>query len=305
MNSTVEPNDTFRTVGLLHRERSCSMHRRSALRTSHFEMTSSFLLALMVIIAWGVAILLVMFISLETEVVECRIPLVEVVGGGGASPTEIVLTFEPPGTVEAEVLSEPTVEETIKVLTDSVTNVAASLDQSQSDKALSSDGASHANDRRAGPGDANYGTVPRFERWQLEFSARGLQDYAKQLDHFEIELGLIGEQVDYVYDMSTLPKHRSRLPSDQDRRLYFFFTSPSPLQRYDAQLVSQAGIRVAGRMQVKFISKDLEDQLALIEMEHAKTKGHGVVSEIIKTIFASTPHGEGYQFQVTAQRYRR
>ena len=249
--------------------------------------------------------LLVLFFSLEAEVVECRFPLVEVVAGGGTSPDEAAFAFEPPGVMEAEAFNEPTVAETIEVLTDSLTNLAVSPEQSGTDSALTSDGVSNANDRRAGPGDANNETVPRFKRWQLEFSATGLKDYAKQLDHFGIELGLLSEQIDYVFDLSTLPKYRSRIRSDEDKLIYFVFTSPSLLQRYDAQLVAQAGLRVDGRMQVKFIPKDLEEQLASIELDHAKTNGHGDVSEIVKTIFASTEHGKAYKFQVIAQRYRR
>ena len=41
--------------------------------------------------------------------------------------------------------------------------------------------------------DDDVNIIPRFERWQLEFSAKGLQNYAKQLDHFGFELGMIGE----------------------------------------------------------------------------------------------------------------
>lgn len=218
---------------------------------------------------------------------------------------EIALEFEPPGALEAEVLSEPTIVETIMVLTDSVTNVAASLDQDRTGNALISDRVSNVNDRRVGPEDASQYIVHRFERWQLEFSVSGLQDYAIQLDHFGIELGLIGEQVDYVFDLSTLPKRRNRPLGDEDTRMYFVFTGPTPLQRYDSQLVSQAGIRVGGRMQVKFISKDLEDQLALIELEHAMANDHGDVSEIAKTISGSVSLGEKYEFQVISQRYRR
>ena len=86
---------------------------------------------------------------------------------------------------------------------------------------------------------------------------------------------------------------------------YAEVSSPSPLQRHDLQLLTQAGIRIDGRIQVKFISKDLEDQLAVIEMEHAKTNGRADVSEIVKTVFASTQHGESYEFEVVDQRYRR
>lgn len=199
MDSAVEPNDAIGSLATKHFDRSCKIHHRredrDKLRTSRFETTSSFLLALMMIVTCGVMILLMKYLTLQAEGLECRFPLVE--------------------------------------------------------------------------------------------------------------LGLIGEQVDYVFDLSTLQKRRNRPLGDEETRMYFVFTGPTPLQRYDSQLVSQAGIRVGGRMQVKFISNDLEDQLALIELEHAMANDHGDVSEIAKTIFGSVSLGEKYEFQVISQRYRR
>ncbi len=308
--SVVEGNAPFRSAGLEHDDRTHWKRRRRdervRFRTSRFDATASFLLALLVIVGSGAMILLVMWLTRKTEVVRRLFPPVELVSGGGEL-LDGLIDFEPPGAMEAEALNESTFEDAIRAVTDAVTNVAASLDQSQWDSpsSLAGPSSTSTDTRRPGPSDDDVNIIPRFERWQLEFSAKGLQDYAKQLDHFGFELGMIGEQVDYAFDLSASPKRRSRLPGDEEKRIYFVFTSPSPLQRYDLQLLTQAGIRIDGRIQVKFISKDLEDQLAVIELEHAKTNGRADVSEIVKTVFASTQQGESYEFQVVDQRYRR
>ncbi len=308
--SVVEGNAPCRSVGLEHDDRTHWKRRRrderAKFRTSRFDATVSFLFALLVIVGSGAMILLVMWLTRKTEVVGRLFPPVELVSGGGEL-LDGLTDFEPPGAIEAEALNESTLEDAIRAVTGAVTNVAASLDQRQWDNVLSlADPSSMSTDtRRPGPSDDDVNIIPRFERWQLEFSAKGLQDYAKQLDHFGFELGMVGAQVDYAFDLSPSPKRRIRLPGAEEKRIYFVFTSPSPLQRYDWQLLTQAGIRIDGRIQVKFISKDLEDLLAIIELEHAKTNGRAGVSEIIKTIFASTQQGESYAFEVVDQRYRR
>ena len=56
---------------------------------------------------------------------------------------------------------------------------------------------------------------------------------------------------------------------------------------------------------LKFIPKDLENQLAVIELDYAKSKGHQSVTEIAKTVFENNPDGNGYKFEVISQRYRK
>jgi hypothetical protein len=56
---------------------------------------------------------------------------------------------------------------------------------------------------------------------------------------------------------------------------------------------------------LKFIPKDLENQLAQIELEYSTSKGYPSVTQIAKTIFESKSDGGGYKFEVTSQRYRK
>lgn len=42
-----------------------------------------------------------------------------------------------------------------------------------------------------------------------------------------------------------------------------------------------------------------------VELEYAIDKGHPTIDSIAKTVFISRPHGDGYQFVVAGQRYRK
>jgi hypothetical protein len=74
---------------------------------------------------------------------------------------------------------------------------------------------------------------------------------------------------------------------------------------FDRQLLQQASIALPNRQMLKFISKDLENQLAQIELDYSASKGHPSVTEIAKTVFESQPDGSGYKFEVVSQRYRK
>ena len=147
--------------------------------------------------------------------------------------------------------------------------------------------------------------VARFERWELQFLAKDVKDYATQLDYYEIELGCVGKAklVDYASGFSGAIQKRSGKGSDE-KRLYFMWRTEGPLVAFDRQLLGQAGIETQGRQLLKFIPPSLEDQLARAEMKHAISQGHNKVREIAKTVFESRPTASGYDFVVIEQRYR-
>jgi hypothetical protein len=75
--------------------------------------------------------------------------------------------------------------------------------------------------------------------------------------------------------------------------------------QFDRQLLQQAGVALPGRQMLKFIPQELENQLAHTELEYAQSKGYQSVTQIAKTVFESKPGGDGYQFEVIEQRYRK
>ncbi len=77
--------------------------------------------------------------------------------------------------------------------------------------------AGRGDSRRAGPPGEGADVIPPYERWELKFSARDLNGYAKILDHFKIELAAVGggePQVEYVAGFSGSPTTR-KAPGDR------------------------------------------------------------------------------------------
>ncbi len=152
-------------------------------------------------------------------------------------------------------------------------------------------------------GDAGNST-PTHQRWQIVFQAADLKDYARQLDHFGIELGCVGggiAEVEYASNLSTQPVRRSGA-GDIEKRLHFSWRGNEQVfAAYDRQLLQTAGISTSHRLTLRFIPNELTKQLGQLELEYAKRHGRGDVSAITQTVFRSLRTESGYAFEVAGQ----
>ena len=282
---------------------------REKLRTSRFDSVTSLLLALIIFIGTFVTMLFIIWLTTRWVYSPPPImPPIEEPAGRGENPEGFERDFEPPGAEEVEELMEPTLQDTLEAVTDAVSTVAGALATTDTAATATTTGTGAGDSRPPGPPGEGQDIVPRFERWQLNFSARDVRSYATQLDYFKIELGAIGgsiQGVDVASNLSSRIQKRRIEDTSSEKRLYFMWNSPSPLMEFDRQLLNSASIQLSNRQMLKFIPKALEDQLAVIELEYSTSKGHPSVTEIAKTVFESKSNGGDYVVEVVSQRYRK
>ncbi|MGB1925409.1 MAG: hypothetical protein ACPHL6_02700 [Rubripirellula sp.] len=282
---------------------------REKLRTSRFDSVTSLFMALIIFIGTFVSMLFIIWLTSRWSFPPLPIePIIENPAGRGENPEGFERDFEPPGAEEVEELMEPTLQDTLEAVTDAVSTVAGALATSDTASTATTSGTGAGDSRPPGPPGEGEDIIPRFERWQLNFTARDVRSYATQLDYFKIELGAIGGSIQGVDVASNLSSRiqKSRIEDTaSEKRLYFMWNSPSPLMEFDRQLLNSAGVQLANRQMLKFIPKDLENQLAVIELEYSTSKGHPSVTEIAKTVFESKSDGGNYVFEVVSQRYRK
>lgn len=277
---------------------------RQKFRISRFDMVTSLFMALILFIGVFVTMLFIIWLTSRISFAPRPIaPIIEQAAGRADNAEGFERDFDPPSAEEIEELLEPTLEETIDAVTDAVSSVAATVSNVQATTEARGDS------RPPGPAGEGADMIPRGERWQLNFTARSLPEYAAQLDHYQIELGAIGggiQGVDVASNLAAAPQQRRIIDTESEQRLYFMWTTTGPLMQYDRQLLQKAGITLGGnRTMMKFIPQDLENKLAQLELEYAQSKGRQSVVEIAKTIFESVASQDGYEFQVVSQRYRK
>ncbi|MFK8115391.1 MAG: hypothetical protein AB8B91_24555 [Rubripirellula sp.] len=282
---------------------------RAKLRISRFDIVTSFFMALILFIGTFVGMLFIIWLTSRWSFPPRPLePIIEEPAGRGENPEGFERDFEPPGAEEVEELQEPTLQDTIEAVTDAVSSVAASLVTSDTAATATTAGTGAGDSRPPGPPGEGEDVVPRFERWQLEFTARDAAIYSRQLDSFGIELGVVGgvQGLDIASNLSKGPKKRHVQDASSEKRLYFMHTSANQLLQFEKQLLQKAGVASNARQLLKLIPKDLENiTLANLELDYAKSKGHNSVREIAKTVFQCQADGGGYKFVVTSQRYRK
>jgi hypothetical protein len=151
-----------------------------------------------------------------------------------------------------------------------------------------------------GPGT---GGMPREQRWFVRFADRtGVDDYAKQLQFFGIELGALLPDGRLAYASKLTdpaPPVRYAAGGAGEKRLYMTWQG-GDRRGADVELFKRAGITVqADTVIFHFYPKETESQLARLEVDY---RGRPA-KQIRRTYFAVEPSGQGYQFTVVRQIY--
>lgn len=148
------------------------------------------------------------------------------------------------------------------------------------------------------------GTGGRPRRWEIEFpEGNTLEMYARQLDYFGIELGILLPDGKVVYAFHfTRPKPDSRTGSAEAEKRYYLTwrRGRDRLIAADRELLARAGIPAEGKIIIKFLPPKVEAELAALEKQYADQRGE---KRIRKTVFRIRPEGQGYAFLVSEQTY--
>ncbi len=151
------------------------------------------------------------------------------------------------------------------------------------------------------PGGRPSGDVPvgRHHRWEIRFNDTTAENYARQLDFFGIELGVIGgsDRVIYLSNLAkAIPEKREGAAAD-DNRVYLSWRA-GPLAEADRELVAKAKVPADKAVIVQFLPQQVEFALGKLEEEFAGRNKE----QITKTVFGVKAEGTGFVFHVLEQK---
>lgn len=144
------------------------------------------------------------------------------------------------------------------------------------------------------------GGFPRGVRWEIRFASDDtLDEYRRELDYFNIELGAVSRDgaVEYVRLFTQEPPTVDRNRISPEARLYMQWRRGSARLEADRRLLEAAGVSTAGKTLVQFIPTDLEARLAQLEYDYAKREP----TKIRKTRFAARASGDKFEMFVESQ----
>ena len=269
------------------------------MEVSPYERVASLLIALLIL--FGAAVLIAFLLWLTSRVFASTksVPVqLEEIGEGGGLGETTDLDVEEIG-LETD-LEDPEFKDTLAVIADAVALKSSVLeDPTFLDNLEKGVGGRKGDGRIAGFGDGKPGK-PRH--WEVRFiQGNTLKVYARQLDYFAIELGVLlpGNKVEYAYSLSQSRPARRSGPADQEKRYYLTWRQGG-LEEADRELLTLARIQSEGRLILKFIPTELELKLIGLERERAGDDA----DKIRATIFQIRAEGGGYTFYVVDQTYR-
>jgi hypothetical protein len=147
-----------------------------------------------------------------------------------------------------------------------------------------------------GPGD---GGVSREQRWSIIYNNdQNLDDYARQLDAFGVELAVVAgkNQLVYVRNFSNAEPTKRYGNGQGDDRLYFLWQGRGR-KASDLALLKKADVDVGSANVFQFYNKQTEEKLAQLEVKYRGRQP----AEIRVTRFGVVPEGDGYDLVVVAQ----
>lgn len=288
------------------------------LRVTQYDRAAAGVIAAFVVLLVICACIIALWISTRPVPVALAVPveMVDLPGGfldgsidetlrvDGTGP-EVFNANAAPDEISSTLLETAESLESSTALSETMGAMAAAPTQQQFDtgsvRNVGQKGSAKGTGRRPfGSGGPGRG-LPRDQRWFVRFDSQtSLDEYAKQLDFFKIELGaLLADGRLAILSQISQPKPAVRYIARGSDEQRLFMTWQGGERRFaDVQLFGKAGINVPGDAPLfQFYPKEVETQLATLERDYRNRPA----AEIKRTYFIVISQGGCYAFQVIRQ----
>lgn len=272
-----------------------------ALRVTAYDRAVGAIVSSLILLGLFVLGLFVIWLTGAARSSQTAVPITFQPIGEGGLPLgpEMEINTENPG--QEEQLEDPELKDSLASVADVVASRLADLDNPLIADPESTERGGPKGDLVRSGGGGTGGTGVR-RRWEIFFDkGNTLDTYARQLDYFGIELGVLlpGNKVQYVSGFSQ-PQPRVRIgPADAEKRFYLTWQR-GDLQEADRELLARAGVDPGNRIILKFLPPEVEAKLAALERAYAA----GRADRVSSTRFGIRSERGGYSFYVISQQYR-
>jgi hypothetical protein len=282
------------------------------MQVSAYDRVSSLLMALLMTTGVAATVLFFLWLSNKVHVIQVAVPaeIIEVSedgeGGGDGRPaggSQLDTPSDEPFVGNDKETTD--IQQDLQVLSTAVAAKSAELDDPElmapTRKGSYGSGGGIYGGFGDGRGMGHGPGKPGWPRhWEVMFSQATLNDYARQLDSFKIELAVLqpDNKIIYAFNLAK-PRPDTRIvanPALNEKRYYLTWRT-GEMQQADRDLLAKAGIDPGERLILKFLPKEVE--LNLMGLERAFNDL--TPKDIKKTRFGVQPDGGGFKFYVLEQ----
>ena len=273
---------------------------------SGYDMLSAFLVSSIMLVGFLAALLFCVWLTMIIDfsgrkpiaLVEYEEPF------GDEKPEGFEDDLFEPGVEEFPEVDVPQLKDALEAVTDAVSSVKAALEARDGDAAQMGAGSGFGS-RDGGPGTGGGDVIPEHKRWQIEYSAKNLTEYSKQLRHFNIDIGVIGQSTNKITRLVQPGGSGQVVNSSRaaEKKSLYFVPEKIRLRKWDEVLVKQKSISTTGAFTVQFYPMATRQQLRDVEIAYL-TKIGRQLREVRRTVFKISPAGGGYRYELKEMNFR-
>lgn len=153
--------------------------------------------------------------------------------------------------------------------------------------------------RRPSPIPSSPNWTPIHERWSIQFQADDIDDYARQLSFFNIDVAAIHQSKNSIWRINDVAGANQVVVTSrqQENQTLRFQHKKSQMRRWDRELCERAGVEVTDTIQSHFYPVSTQRELEKIE-SIAVAQAKRQLKDVRKTTFKAIEKGNGFSFEV-------
>ena len=209
-----------------------------------------------------------------------------------------------PGVEEFPEVETPQLADALEAVSEAISSVQANLEARDGDAAEMGKGSGFGA-RDGGPGTGNFKGVPEYKRWKIEYRASNIDEYARQLSFFNIDIGVISNANNKVFRLQKPGVQDQVLDStrENENKALFFIHEKQRLRRWDESLVKKQNISLNDAFTVQFYPQPIRQALRQLEAQYLQKDGKEL-ADVRRTRYKVIVEDEGFSFKISTVEYQ-
>lgn len=276
-------------------------------KVSSFDMVNAFLIASITVVGIVVSILFMIWLTMILNNRPTNATNFVVDNSfGNEKPEGFADDVYEPGVEEFPEVETPQLSDALEAITEAVSSVKANLEARDGDAAEMGRGKGFGS-REGGPGSGNFRGVPEHLRWKIEYDTPDINEYARQLSFFGIDIGVISNASNDVIRLNK-PGNSAQIVATSrgaENKTLYFIHEKVQLRRWDEALVRRKqNIEMREKFTVQFYPEDTRQTLRNLEGRYLQDAGRELL-DVRRTRFKVVDDGGGgFAFEVASVDYQ-
>jgi hypothetical protein len=202
-----------------------------------------------------------------------------------------------PGVEDFAEVETPQLAEALEAVSNAVSTIRANSEHVSGDAAVMGKGGGYGS-REGGPSGSGQG-IPDYKRWKIVYEVDNKDTYKRQLDYFNIQIGVVQPVGEVISRISNVSKgvNVQKTTRGREAKSLRFSHAKLRMKKWDQEISRKAGVDTNGALMVQFYPQDTRLAIAKAEDEFLKSVGREL-KEVRRTNIKVEADGGGFKFTI-------